>query len=148
MSDPRRALPSVSALLEHADVRSLLQAAPRELVTNAVRDAIEAARRQPELAPREDVEWIAAVRDRLTRAQRPSLRPVLNGTGVVLHTNLGRAPLADAALDAIRATAAGYSTLEYDLDAGARGSRYVHCTSLLREPVSYTHLTLPTILLV
>jgi L-seryl-tRNA(Ser) seleniumtransferase len=66
-------------------------------------------------------------------ARRPSLRPVLNGTGVVLHTNLGRAPLADAAVSAIRRIAGGYSNLEYDLDTGHRGSRYAHCVGLLRE---------------
>ena len=62
-----------------------------------------------------------------------SLRPVFNATGVVLHTNLGRAPLARAALDAIARTAAGASNLEYDLEQGERGSRYVHCAALLRE---------------
>jgi L-seryl-tRNA(Ser) seleniumtransferase len=58
---------------------------------------------------------------------------VINATGVVLHTNLGRAPLARAALDAMAAVASGYSNLEYDLAAGGRGSRYAHCASLLRE---------------
>lgn len=61
------------------------------------------------------------------------LRRVYNATGVVLHTNLGRAPLAPAAIDAVRDVAEGYSNLEYDLDAGMRGSRYTHCVSLLRE---------------
>ncbi|MEZ5317317.1 MAG: L-seryl-tRNA(Sec) selenium transferase [Vicinamibacterales bacterium] len=63
----------------------------------------------------------------------PSLRPVVNATGVILHTNLGRAPLADAALARIREVAAGYSTLEYDLDAGGRGHRRVHAERLLRR---------------
>jgi L-seryl-tRNA(Ser) seleniumtransferase len=58
---------------------------------------------------------------------------VINATGVVLHTNLGRAPLARAAIDAMVQVASGYSNLEYDLDAGARGSRYEHCAGLLRE---------------
>jgi L-seryl-tRNA(Ser) seleniumtransferase len=58
---------------------------------------------------------------------------VINATGVVLHTNLGRAPLARAAIDAMVAVSSGYSNLEYDLDAGARGSRYDHCAALLRE---------------
>jgi L-seryl-tRNA(Ser) seleniumtransferase len=60
-----------------------------------------------------------------------SLRPVINGTGVILHTNLGRAPLAQRALDAVRDVAAGYSNLEYDLTTGQRGSRHVHCAALL-----------------
>jgi len=58
---------------------------------------------------------------------------VLNATGVVLHTNLGRAPLADVAVEAMARVAAGYGALEYDLDAGRRGSRYGHCAGLLRE---------------
>jgi L-seryl-tRNA(Ser) seleniumtransferase len=58
---------------------------------------------------------------------------VFNGTGVILHTNLGRAPLADAAIQAIARIASGYATLEYDIEEGARGSRHVHCADLLRE---------------
>jgi L-seryl-tRNA(Ser) seleniumtransferase len=132
MSDPRRALPSVNTLLESDAVRPLLSAAPRELVVNAVRDAVAAARNAPE-APRDADEWSAAIRDALATRQRRSLRPVINATGVILHTNLGRAPLASVALDAMRDVAAGYSNLEYDLDRGARGSRYAHCVGLLRE---------------
>jgi L-seryl-tRNA(Ser) seleniumtransferase len=73
------------------------------------------------------------IRDELARREQVSLRPVFNATGVVLHTNLGRAPLARVAVDAIARTAAGASNLEYDLATGERGSRYVHCASLLRE---------------
>jgi L-seryl-tRNA(Ser) seleniumtransferase len=62
-----------------------------------------------------------------------SLRPVLNGTGVILHTNLGRAPLAEVALAAVERIAGGYVNIEYDLQQGERGSRYVHCAELLRE---------------
>jgi len=129
MSDPRRALPSVSSLLERDDVRALMSTAPRALVVDAVRDALEAARQ----APAAPSDWIADIQQRLSRVQQPSLRPVINGTGVVLHTNLGRAPLASAAIAAIRDAAAGYTNLEYDLDRGSRGSRYTHCVSLLRE---------------
>ena len=132
MSDPRRTLPSVNALLESEAVRPLLSAAPRELVVNAVRDAVAAARNAAE-APRNADEWGAAIRDALATRQRRSLRPVINATGVILHTNLGRAPLASVALAAMRDVAAGYSNLEYDLDRGARGSRYAHCVGLLRE---------------
>jgi L-seryl-tRNA(Ser) seleniumtransferase len=66
-------------------------------------------------------------------ALRGSLRPVLNATGVIVHTNLGRAPLPDAAADAAAAAARGYSNLEYDLGSGARGSRQAHAESILRE---------------
>ena len=132
MTDPRRALPSVSALLESESVRPLLASVPRELVVNAVRDAVAAARDATDV-PRDAGEWGAAIRDALANRQRRSLRPVINATGVILHTNLGRAPLARAALDAIRDVAGDYSNLEYDLEAGGRGSRYVHCVGLLRE---------------
>jgi L-seryl-tRNA(Ser) seleniumtransferase len=76
--------------------------------------------------------WFASrVSAALQRLTTGSLLPVLNATGVVLHTNLGRAPLAAAALQAIQQVAAGFCTLEYDLERGARGSRYVHCRDLL-----------------
>jgi L-seryl-tRNA(Ser) seleniumtransferase len=68
-----------------------------------------------------------------TAAARPSLRRVLNATGVIVHTNLGRAPLPQTALDAIHDAASGYSTLEYDLEHGERGSRHVHVEGLLRD---------------
>ena len=131
--DVRRALPSVNALLESDGVRGLLAGAPRALVTQAVRDAIDAARTESARAPADPGAWTAAVRAALDARTRRSLRPVINATGVVLHTNLGRAPMPAAALDAIATAAAGYSNLEYDLAAGERGSRYAHCVSLLRE---------------
>ncbi len=133
MSDPRRELPSVNALLAHERVRSLLDRAPRTVVTEAVRVVIDRARGDPAAAPRDAAEWASAVEAAVVQRQQPSLRPVYNATGVVLHTNLGRAPLADAAIAAIRDTAAGYSTLEYDLERGRRGSRSAHCVELLRE---------------
>ena len=132
-TDPRRGLPSVTALLESEAVRPLLGAAPRTLVTEAIRDAIDAVRQSPERAPGSPDEWARAVSEALARRTIPSLRPVLNATGVVLHTNLGRAPLAHAAREAMLAIADGYSNLEYDLERGERGSRHVHAVSLLRE---------------
>ncbi len=132
MTDPRRGIPSVGALLELAELRALAEAGPRELVVEAVRGVLDAVRRG-EPAPADGGAWAARVSAAVARARRPSLRPVINATGVVLHTNLGRAPLADAAVRAVRAIAADFSNLEYDLDAGARGSRYTHCVGLLRE---------------
>lgn len=133
MNDPRRALPSVNTLLESDDVRTLLERAPRSMVLDAIRAAIEQARRAPAAAPRAMAEWSRAIADELGSKQRLRLGPVINATGVVLHTNLGRAPLAQAALDAIRATSEGFSNLEYDVESGSRGSRYDHCRGLLRE---------------
>jgi L-seryl-tRNA(Ser) seleniumtransferase len=133
MSDPRRTLPSVGSLLEHPRVRALLAQAPRTLVTDAVRDAIDAARLSPAQTPATEEGWADAIAEALAQRERPSLRPVFNATGVVLHTNLGRAPLASRALDALRLAAEGYTNLEYDLERGERGSRYTHCVGLLTE---------------
>ena len=131
MSDPRRQLPSVDALLGTAEIASLGEHHPRPLVVRAVRDAVDAARANGGAAPPEG--WTAAVAARVARLAAPSLAPVINATGVVLHTNLGRAPLARTAIDAMVRVAAGYSTLEYDLALGARGQRHVHCRDLLVE---------------
>jgi L-seryl-tRNA(Ser) seleniumtransferase len=133
VTDARRLLPAVSQVLELAGVQALLARAPRSLLADAIRNAIDAVRRDPALAPVEDDGWVSAVEAALARLEQPSLRAVLNATGVVLHTNLGRAPLPPAAIEAIVRTAGGATNLEYDLDEGRRGSRYDHCASLLRE---------------
>jgi L-seryl-tRNA(Ser) seleniumtransferase len=133
MTDLRRALPSVSALLESAEIGALLAGAPRTSVVNAVRATVAAVRDGSHPAPTDAAAWAQAVSATLATTTRPSLRAVINATGVVLHTNLGRAPLARAALDAVIAVASGYSNLEYDLASGQRGSRYGHCAALLRE---------------
>ncbi len=131
--DPRRALPAVGTLLELDGVRRLLETAPRDLVADVVRTVVEHARRAATAVPPDDAGWVRAIEAALAQRQRSTLRRVINATGVVLHTNLGRAPLAPAALDAIRAVAQGFSTLEYDVATGARGSRHAHCTGLLTE---------------
>ncbi len=132
-ADHRRSLPAVGTLLELDGVRRLLANAPRDLVTDVVRSVIEHARQAATPGPVADAEWVAAIETALVQRQRSTLRRVINATGVVLHTNLGRAPLANAALDAIRVVAQGFSTLEYDVATGARGSRHAHCTALLTE---------------
>ena len=131
--DPRRSLPAVGTLLELDGVRRLLANAPRALLTDVVRGVIEHARQAATPAPVDDAAWVGAIEAALVQRQRSTLRRVINATGVVLHTNLGRAPLASAALDAIRVVAQGFSTLEYDVATGARGSRHAHCTALLTE---------------
>jgi L-seryl-tRNA(Ser) seleniumtransferase len=130
VTDPRRSIPSVDRLLQTPGVQALIAVAPRNLVVAAVREVVAAAR-DGSLAPPED--WAAEVADRVQRRATPSLHPVLNATGVVLHTNLGRAPLAPAAIAAVQAVASGYSTLELDTATGARGSRSDHCGGLLAE---------------
>ncbi len=128
MSDDRRSLPSVDRLLNEPGIRDLLRSTPRTLVVAAVREAIGAARSGRTAEPSD---WVADVADRIAQRASPSLHPVFNATGVILHTNLGRAPLARRALEAILAVGAGYSTLEFDSATGSRGSRSDHCAPLL-----------------
>jgi L-seryl-tRNA(Ser) seleniumtransferase len=134
--DPRRTIPSVDRLLASDAFAALLATLPRELVVTAVQRELETARtqlaRDAATTPRLDADIVAErVAGAIRRLQAGSLVPVLNATGVVLHTNLGRAPLAAVALDAMQRIALGYSNLEYDLESGARGSRYVHARELL-----------------
>ena len=135
MTDRRRALPSVDRLLRLPAIAALGGDQPRDVVAAAVRRAVADAREAPELAPSDDAGWAGAVTQALEVATTPTLRRCINATGVVLHTNLGRAPLADAAIAAVTAAAQGYSTLEYDAVSGRRGSRHVHCAGLLTELV-------------
>ena len=132
MTDPRRDLPSVNALLESAGVRSLLEQHPRRVVLEAVRNAVSAARNEGH-AHRTEQQWLASIASAIQSLSQPSLRRVINATGVVLHTNLGRAPLAESAVEAITHIAAGFSNLEYDVETGERGSRHSHCVGLLRQ---------------
>lgn len=123
MTDPRRLLPSIEHLLADPGVAVLLEHAPRSAVVAAARDAVASARRGRS-GPPED--WAVEIADRLRAGIGPSLARVLNATGVVMHTNLGRAPLAEAAVRAVVAVAGGYSALELDLPSGARGGRGEH----------------------
>jgi L-seryl-tRNA(Ser) seleniumtransferase len=132
MSDARRDLPSVNALLETSGVRSLLAQHPRRVVLDAVRSAVDAARSSGD-PHRTEEQWIDSITSVVRRSTQSSLRRVINATGVVLHTNLGRAPLAEVAIRAIEEAASGFSNLEYDIETGERGSRYSHCVGLLRQ---------------
>ena len=133
MSDPRRALPSVGVLLDSEAMRALLDRYPRAVVVDAVRGALDSARSSPADAPATPQDWASVVDAGLTLQERRRLQPVFNATGIVLHTNLGRAPLAEGAIDAIARVAGGYATLEYDVERGERGSRHFHCRELLCE---------------
>jgi len=124
-----RALPSVEKVLEQPALAAILQALPRSVVVNAVRATVAEARetlRRSRSATAPDAARLAGLAgERARREASPALRRVLNATGIVLHTNLGRAPLAPAARDAVATVAAGYCSLEYDLEAGRRGDRGV-----------------------
>jgi L-seryl-tRNA(Ser) seleniumtransferase len=97
-----------------------------------VRSSVDAARAAGGSKQSEE-QWVEMIASAVRESTRPSLRRVVNATGVVLHTNLGRAPLADAAISAIAHVAEGFSNLEYDIETGQRGSRYSHCVGLLRQ---------------
>ncbi|WP_217442022.1 L-seryl-tRNA(Sec) selenium transferase, partial [Myxococcus sp. CA039A] len=127
-----RALPSIEQLLRRPSLEPLLAGVPRARAVSALRLAVERARArllQGEPRSFED----ADVGEALSTLATPGLRPVLNATGVVLHTNLGRAPLAPEAVARVAEVARGYSNLEYDLDEGERGSRYAPVVGLLRQ---------------
>ena len=132
-----RALPRVDDVTEALEAdEGLLEALGHEGIANACREAIAQAR-EAILSGREasvgKPEVVERARRTAKAAARPSLRRVVNATGVVLHTNLGRSPLADEASAAVLEASRGYSTLEYDVEAQARGSRHAHCERLLRE---------------
>ena len=130
-----RFLPSVNKLLETQTAAGLSLAYGRPLTLDALRTALEQVRtsfpgsgqvpsNEQLLGQAEQLleEWLA-----------PTLRPVINATGVIIHTNLGRAPLSQATIQAMQEVAPGYSSLEYDLEHGRRGSRLVHAESLLQR---------------
>jgi L-seryl-tRNA(Ser) seleniumtransferase len=128
-----RMLPSVDRLLQEEPVSLLVDQWGHDLTVEAVRDSLEAARQAvQDGAPCPPLETLAhQVGQQLVASLQPTLRPAINATGVIVHTNLGRAPLSAAARSAMDAVSLAYSNLEYDLDAGQRGSRYVHAEELL-----------------
>ena len=129
--DTLRALPSVHQMLEEPEARALVAAHGRPLVRFAVQRILEEERRSGAIAE-PGARWSAI--DRVIQELRhPRLRPVINATGVVLHTNLGRAPLAAAAAQAAAAIAGRYSTLEFDPRTGRRGRRHDLAGELLRH---------------
>ncbi len=129
---PQAAIPSVDRVLRTADAGVLIEAFGRKAVTDAVRDDLAALRRRiaaeggGALASAAEAAVIARVAASLDTMVAPSLRPVFNLTGTVLHTNLGRAPLPEEAIEAIAAVARGASNLEYDVESGRRGDRDDH----------------------
>ena len=130
-----RGIPKVDELMQQEVISDLREDLPTAAVRSAVRAELDQLR-QAILAgevhelPGADA-LCAAICRRAREDALPSLRPVINGTGVVLHTNLGRACLSQRATDAVTAVARGYSTLEYDVLTGGRGERYSHVEALL-----------------
>ena len=130
-----RNLPSVERVVNCAALEPAIQSFGREGVVDFTREALESARREvlsgasaPSVAAIVDT-----VLDMIDDLATPSPRPVINATGVIIHTNLGRAPLSRSALAAADAASRGYSDLEIDLETGRRGSRQAHLQSLIRR---------------
>lgn len=132
-----RQIPSVDTLLSSPEIQSILGEAPRWAQVAAVRQAVNALRQQLVAHPQQAVDILSTLSARiateLASLLQPSLRRVINATGVIIHTNLGRSLLSQAAQSRVAEVAAHYSTLEFDLDAGRRGSRHSHVERLLVE---------------
>jgi L-seryl-tRNA(Ser) seleniumtransferase len=135
-----RQLPSVDELLVYFSRRPQADKMPRSVLLKAIRHSLEDARRhllelaEAKLPASLDQDGlIAAIQQYIGQSQQAHLIPLINGTGVIIHTNLGRSPLAQAAIDQILQVATHYSNLEYTLAEGKRGSRHDHLESVLRE---------------
>ena len=137
MNQLLRAIPKVTEFFERPEVVALQEIYAANFVTECVREVLEQVRGRilageltqlPEMA-----ELCRQVERRARQRALPSLRRVINGTGVVLHTNLGRSCLSERAVEAVAQVARGYSTLEYDVPSGSRGSRHDHVEKLLCE---------------
>jgi L-seryl-tRNA(Ser) seleniumtransferase len=122
----------VVQLRDLPSVDELARAVDDPLAVDAARAVLDSAREEIR-AGADPGDLTARLRDELTAARRPRLRRVLNATGVIVHTNLGRAPLAEEAIARVTDVARGYSNLEYDVTAGARGSRQDHIAPILRR---------------
>lgn len=133
MEKEYRRLPGVDRVLGEAELQRLARTYPHRLLVDLARRQLEIERRAIAAgSPAGSLaEIAAAVSARLRFLESPSLRPVINASGVILHTNLGRAPLSAESLDAMSRVSAAYSNLEFDLETGARGSRHVHIEPLL-----------------
>jgi L-seryl-tRNA(Ser) seleniumtransferase len=130
--NPYRDLPGVDRLLAHEAFASHNPV----LLAEAIRAEIEALRAKIASGAVETVDreaLLEAIEERYRAALTPSLRPLVNATGVIIHTNLGRSPIDERLFDEAKELATGYCNLEYDLEAGRRGDRYVHTAEALRE---------------
>jgi len=132
-----RKIPKVDQVLKHSQWKELLALYPEEGLKEALRAVLEELRiniKERKIASIPALERIVEEAGRRAlELSRPSLRRVINGTGVVIHTNLGRSLLARPAIDALVNIASSYSNLEYDLNKGKRGDRYEHCSSILQR---------------
>ena len=145
-SELYRKLPSVDELLHNLAVASIVATEGQAAVTDAARAVLTRLRAEI-AAARLDAAAVDlalsgisdAVELQVRQSLSYSLRPVINATGVILHTNLGRAPLAASALEHIGDASSGYSNLEFDVETGERGKRDVHVDRLFRKLLNHAH---------
>lgn len=132
-----RMIPKVDILLEYEEIQEVIEKYGKETVMEAVRSETDKLRKYIQEASDESeaVIRIESLSDSIVKAvekmHTPNMRPVINGTGTILHTNLGRAPIGEEHMKRIAKIATGYSNLEYNLEAGRRGERYSHFEKLL-----------------
>ena len=131
-----RRLPSVDSLLAHSAIRELEKGYSRDLVVAAIRAQLAEVRLEIMQSAQSDIcenTLVKGIEEYLSLQQKPSLSPVINATGVIIHTNLGRALLSKSAQKALLSAASAYNSLEFDLETGKRGSRLVHAGRILRD---------------
>ena len=136
MQEKLSQLPKMDELLEDVAIAPWFEVFDRSYVKNCLNEALNQVRQA--ILAGEDVDIshsavVAIAERKLTEKKRPNLRPMINATGTALHTNLGRALLSDKAVEATQRVNARYSNLEYNVEAGERGSRYAHIEDLLKE---------------
>lgn len=131
-----RQIPKVDDLLKRPEIEILLNTYPRALVLSAVRTGLDVLRKALLDGRSKRISYddlVMSIQSYLSESRELHLRRVINGTGIIVHTNLGRSQLSTEALNAVREIAGSYSNLEYDLEKGKRGSRYSHVEGLLCE---------------
>ena len=135
-------LPSVDEVLSQKEIEELIEKYPRSIVLESIREVIDINRKTiVAIKTEEEAEKFSLTMEKVIEETEKkardnyalSLKKVINGTGTVLHTNLGRSLISEKIKDEIWTAASRYSNLEYDLEKGERGSRYVHLTTMLQQ---------------
>ena len=133
-----RKLPKVDILLNDETIQTLVVECGRGLVVECIREDLDRVRALALSGKEKEAEealakFVSLVKERVSEETAYPLRKVINATGIILHTNLGRAPLGKVHLDAISQAICGYSNLEYDLETGKRGKRFTHYADLISK---------------
>ena len=133
MTSNQRKLPSVNSLLEHPEIQNILATKSRTVVTNIIRETLSEFRTGEITDPSSIDNIVSITSKRLSSLLRLHPQTVVNASGVILHTNLGRAPLSKETIKAVSLKSGGYNSLEMDLSTGKRGSRQNHIADLLKQ---------------